>query len=212
MVLAPHTDDETLGAAALIAQAVADDLLAGVVYLTDGVGSHPHADRASRARLGAARRTEGRAALRRLGAKTTPLFLDWPDAGPALAGSPAFEEAKRRLASLCRARRVDAIAVTAAQEPHCDHAAACELARAVACVAIRPLAVFEYVVWGEPPSPRTHDAFFTAPMLPGPRRAALAAHRSQLTPLLGRGFSLPAQQRRMADLDRLYRERVAHVG
>ncbi|WP_312082777.1 PIG-L family deacetylase, partial [Brevundimonas sp.] len=40
LVIAPHADDETLGAGALIRQAAETGRLAGVVVLTDGAGSH----------------------------------------------------------------------------------------------------------------------------------------------------------------------------
>lgn len=203
LVLAPHADDETLGAGALIAEAAADARLAGIAYLTDGTGSHPHRDAASRARLKAVRRTEAAAACRILtGGPCRPIFLDWPDAQPFRAGSAAWRASILRLTSFCRRERVDAIAVTAADEPHCDHSAAAALANAVAAAALRRVAVFEYCVWGRPPG--AAQVFETRPMAPGRRRSALAAHRSQLTPLFGDGFRLPVHQQAMADRDRLY--------
>jgi len=204
LVIAPHADDETLGAGALIAQAAADGRLAGVAYLTDGTASHPHPTSGSRARLKALRRAEAVNACRILAGHNSrpPIFLDWPDAGPLTSGTPEYAASVRRLASLCRRAQVDAIAVTAAAEPHCDHAAAHDLAVAVARAALRPVAVFEYVVWSE--TAPTGPAFLTRPMSPGRRRRALAAHRSQLTPAFGDGFRLPASQRAMAPNDRLY--------
>lgn len=203
LVIAPHADDETLGAGALIAQAAAEGRLEGVAFLTDGAGSHPCPGSASRAGLKAARKAEANVALRRLGARGAGRFLGWPDAHPAVPGSPRFEGTRRKLVGICRQGGVDAIAVTAEHEPHCDHAAASALARAVATTALRPIAVFEYIVWGEPPA-QTRHAFLTKPVRPGIRRSALAAHRSQLTPLFGAGFRLSADQMRMADMDRLY--------
>jgi LmbE family N-acetylglucosaminyl deacetylase len=94
LVLAPHPDDETLGTGALIADAAARDALAGVVFVTDGAGSHPHETVASRSRLVATRRHEAKVALRRLaGARNSvrPIFMDWPDARPRNPGEPAFE-------------------------------------------------------------------------------------------------------------------------
>ncbi|AQR62862.1 GlcNAc-PI de-N-acetylase [Brevundimonas sp. LM2] len=204
LVLAPHADDETLGAGALIAEAAAEGRLAGVAFLTDGTGSHPHPDPASRARLRAMRRAEARAACRLLtrGSGPDPLFLDWPDAGPFGPGSPEWRDTVRTLAALCRRARVDALAVTAVAEPHCDHAAAGRLAREVAQAALRPVAVFDYCVWGEAP-PRVQP-LTTGALTPGRRRAALAAHRSQLTPAFGDGFRLPPHQRVIPMRDRLY--------
>ncbi len=213
LVLSPHPDDETLGAGALIADAGGRGALAGAVYLTDGAGSHPHPDPTSRRRLVATRRLEASLALRRLAGprQALPVFLDWPHAAPFAAGEPAFEAAIRQLGALCRARAVDALAVTAMHEPHCDHAAAARLAYAVADRISRPLAVFEYVVWAERLPGADYRAVVTAPMALGRRRAALMAHRSQLTPLLGDGFRLPEQQLRMAACDVLYTLRSAHA-
>lgn len=204
LVLAPHADDETLGAGALIAEAAAGDRLVGVAYLTDGTGSHSHDGPASRARLKALRRNEATKACRILAGvdRAPPIFLDWPDAGPLRPGEPAYETSVRRLAALCRRKRVDAIAVTASGEPHCDHAAAFDLAVAVTRRALRPIAVFEYVVWSDALPPGR--AFSTRPIAPGRRRAALAAHRSQLTPAFGEGFRLPVRQMTMPARDRLY--------
>ena len=203
LVLAPHADDETLGVGALIAEAALEDRLAGIAYLTDGTGSHPHETSQSRARLKAMRRVEASAACRILTkGPLAPIFLDWPDANPFEAGSSGWRATILRLASFCRRERVDAIAVTASTEPHCDHAAAGHVAQVVAAAALCPVAVFEYCVWGDPPA--NARAFTTRPLAPGRRRSALAAHRSQLTPLFGDGFRLSPEQRAMPARDRLY--------
>ncbi|MCU4180128.1 PIG-L deacetylase family protein [Bosea sp. BH3] len=206
LVLAPHADDETLGCGALIADAASRGALAGIVILTDGVGSHSHDGPASRARLVAARRREAARAVRVLAgpAHPPPLFLDWPDARPFGAGEPGFEQARRRLTALCRQRRVDALAVTARHEPHCDHEAAYRLASAVASSAMRPVTVFEYVVWAPEPPDEGYRALRTPPIPIGLRNAALAAHVSQLTPQFGEGFRLPAAKLRMPASDLLY--------
>ncbi|MET0365364.1 MAG: PIG-L family deacetylase [Sphingobium sp.] len=205
LVLAPHADDETLGAGALIAQTVAAGCLAGVVYLTDGSGSHP----AREGRVGqlvAMRRREATSALRRLsgGKPLSPIFLGWKDAHPETAGGKTFGQSCRRLAALCVRLRVDVLATTAADEPHCDHAAAADLAQAVQSLSRNRIRIAEYVVWGAAPSARSHRALVSAPILPGKRRHALAAHRSQLTASLGVGFRLPKDKRAMATRDLLY--------
>jgi LmbE family N-acetylglucosaminyl deacetylase len=205
LVLAPHPDDETLGVGALIAHTGAAGRLAAIVYLTDGAGSHsPYDGRTGR--LIALREREAGLALRRLtGARSiAPLFLRWKDASPEQAGSPAFEQSRRKLAALCTRLRVDVLATTASQEPHCDHAAAAQLARAVQASAKRRLTIAEYLVWGAPPAGRTHRTVMTKPMQPGGRRSALAAHRSQLTASHGIGFRLPKDKRTMTPHDVLY--------
>lgn len=205
LVLAPHADDETLGAGALITQMAKEGRLAGLVYLTDGSGSHDVAN----GRAGwliTTRKREARHAVARLtGAQSrAPLFLGWRDAFPPRGGDRQFKRSCRSLAALCMRLRVDILATTAPQEPHCDHAAAAALARAVQTAAARPLIVAEYLVWGLPPSCRTHISLVTRPMLAGARRHALAAHRSQLTASHGAGFRLPMDKRAMSPRDILY--------
>lgn len=210
LVLAPHADDETLGCGALIADAASRNALAGVVILTDGVGSHNHDGSASRARLVAARRREAALAVRVLAghAAPPPVFLGWPDAQPFAPGEATFEQARRRLAAMCRQRRVDALAVTAHHEPHCDHEAAFALARIVAATAMRAIAVVEYVVWAAEPPSAGYRALRTPAMPLGLRNRALAAHRSQITPQFGEGFRLPAAKQRMPAFDLLYERTV----
>ncbi len=205
LILAPHPDDETLGAGALIAQAAGAGRLAGVVYLTDGSGSHAVQSR----RLIQTRKREAAVALHRLTGNRigAPIHMGWQDAAPAQPDSAPFDRACRSLATLCRRWRVDAVAVTALHEPHCDHAAAARLAYAVQKRAKRRLVIAEYVVWGDAPDGRTHRAVGTAPMPPGTRRHALHAHRSQLTASHGPGFRLPADRQRMPARDILYLRR-----
>lgn len=213
MIVAPHADDETLGCGALIAAAARQGTLGCVVILTDGSGSHPHADEQSRARLIALRQAEARLAVRRLtgGRDARIVFLDWPDADPFQPGSCGFDASRRHLAALCRRLRIDRMAVTAQHEPHCDHVAACRLARAVAETAMRPVGVLEYVVWApEPPGPG-YRAHRTAPVATGLRNQALAAHRSQTTPLVGEGFRLSAAKMKMSAFDTLYEKVSRHA-
>lgn len=206
LVLAPHADDETLGCGALIATAARSGSLAGVAILTDGAGSHHHADDASRARLITARRAEAALAVRRLAGPSAaaPLFLGWPDARPFAVGSTGFDRSRLRLGGLCRRLAIDAIAVTARHEPHCDHEAAWELARAVSESAVRPVSVLEYIVWADTPPGAGYRALRTAAMPLGVRSRALAAHRSQITPLFGDGFRLSREKLRMPAFDLLY--------
>lgn len=198
LVLAPHADDETLGAGALIAHAAGAGRLAGLVYLTDGTGSHPPGT----PRLAAIRRREAQTALRRLGAGDTPIaWLDWRDAYPHAPGSATFNREARRLAAVMRWRRVDAVAVTDASEAHCDHAAAFALASGAILHAKRHIALFAYHVWS--PLDRQRQYLRTPPMLVGLRRQALCDHRSQLTVRLGDGFRLPRARLMMPSSDLL---------
>ncbi|WP_312082776.1 PIG-L family deacetylase, partial [Brevundimonas sp.] len=147
----------------------------------------------------------GRAVRRLAGAAAlSPVFLDWRDARPAPPGSPVFEATARRLATLCRERRVDAIAVTGPDDPHCDHQAAARVARHAAERARRRVAVFDYAVWGAASS-GARVRITTRALSAGLRAYALSAHQSQLTPKFGRGFRLQTDGRLSAASDTLYR-------
>lgn len=206
LVIAPHPDDETLGAGALIATQAAAGRLAAVVFLTDGAASHTHPDAASRERLTALRRDEARQALFVLcdGEPPEMLFLDWPDAQTAAVEEAVVRRDALRLTDLSEAGDVNAIAVTALHEPHCDHAAAARLARAVAAAAVRPPALFEYLVWAATPPPGARLAIRTEAVPPARRTRALDQHRSQLTDLMGPGFRLDTARRDMPPTDDLY--------
>jgi LmbE family N-acetylglucosaminyl deacetylase len=205
LVIAPHPDDETLGTGALIAHMAKAGKFAGLVYLTDGSGSHPLKD-GKAGSIVATRQREGRQALRRLAGLQlkAPLCLGWKDATPEVPGSVLFGRSYRKLAALCGRLRVDVLATTAPHEPHCDHIAAAGLAHAVRIRSRGRITVAEYCVWGEAPSSLTHKTLVTPSMSPGVRRYALAAHRSQLTASHGPGFRLPKNKRSMAPHDLLY--------
>jgi LmbE family N-acetylglucosaminyl deacetylase len=197
LVLAPHPDDETLGAGALISHTAAAGTLAAVAYLTDGTGSHPEGTRG----LAAARRAEARKAIHRLSGRTIPIeWIGWKDAHPHGEGSAAFDRDVKHLAALMRRQRIDAIAVTDISESHCDHVAAYRLAFAASRSARRSISLFTYHVWSEDllrPARRLR----TRPLAQGVRRLALQAHRSQLSSIYGEGFRLPIDQWRMPSFD-----------
>ncbi|WP_313434723.1 PIG-L family deacetylase [Novosphingobium sp.] len=195
LVLAPHPDDETLGAGALITNCAANDRLGGIVFLTDGTGSHPEGT----PRVAATRRKEARNAIGRLGARAIPtIWMGWRDAHHPPTDSKAFARGADRLAALLRWHRIDAIAVSDESEAHCDHVAAYRLAEAALRRARRPIALFAYHVWGEAPRRARRIA---TPTMPVGRRHALLAHRSQLSPVIGEGFRLPPEKLNMAAQD-----------
>ena len=84
MLVAPHPDDEVLGAGGLVQRLVADGVPLHVVAVTDGEASHPRSWRARRMDLRAVRSAECHEALRRLGC-SSPLItrLGLPDGGVA---------------------------------------------------------------------------------------------------------------------------------
>jgi LmbE family N-acetylglucosaminyl deacetylase len=67
IVVAPHPDDEVLGAGGLIQAALRDRVLVEFVAVTNGEASHPDSEVATTLDLAALREQESRTALRRLG-------------------------------------------------------------------------------------------------------------------------------------------------
>ncbi len=200
LVVAPHPDDETLGAGALIAEAAARRRLGGVVYVTDGTGSHA----LGTPRLASIRRLEARTAVHRLTPRRVAIDrIGWQDAHPPAPGDARFDRDAGRLGALLRRRRIDAIAVTGPGERHCDHVAAFRLAEAAIRRGRRRVALFAYPVWGEP-TVTCRRRLRTGPLAPGVRRRALAAHRSQLSLAYGDGFRLARSKRVMPPADVLF--------
>jgi len=189
-VIAPHPDDDVLGCGALIARAAAH-LPVHVIYLTDGAASHENSRIYPPARLRAVREDEARRALCRLGVKTPPQFLRWPDGTVPAAGDAA---AAPLLAALRLAIPADAdvaVATPWRRDPHCDHRSATSLVDAV--LRERPRALrFEYAVWlgvigDASDEPLPHEGV-TVEVESGPwlsaKRAALCEHYSQLGGLI----------------------------
>lgn len=80
LVVAPHADDEAIGAHALMTRLRRRGVTVQVVVVTDGAASHPSSARWPRRRLVAERRRESRRVLRGIGvAAAAVTFLDLPD-------------------------------------------------------------------------------------------------------------------------------------
>lgn len=81
IVVAAHPDDETLGAAGLLATASARGIPIDLIVVTDGEGSHPDSVTHSPATLALLRRRELVDAARIVGLSGDPVFLGLPDGG-----------------------------------------------------------------------------------------------------------------------------------
>ena len=188
-VLAPHPDDESLGTGGLIAGQAKAGRPIHVALLTDGTGSHPNSARYPAPRLAALREAEATAALAHLGLPPTALHpLRYPDRYAPREGQ-ALDEAAAVLQALLARTGATTLVTAWIADPHADHEAAALIARrAVAGTTIRLLHV---PVWGLtlPPDaeldlpPITGARYDVTPFLPA-KRAAVAAHRSQMTPLI----------------------------
>lgn len=213
LVLAPHPDDESLGCGGLIAECAAQGRSVRIVVLSDGAGSHPRSLSFPGPRLAALREEETRAAAVELGLESDRdlTFLRLPDGALPTDGA-GFDAAVAAILRTTEAASAPAAVLTTwGHDPHRDHAAARAIGGAVARALPSQPKLFAYPVWGwafahpipgfpKPPEPHLSKSprgvrLSTASRLPAKRRA-VAAHRSQTTPLIAddpSGFRLPPE-------------------
>lgn len=171
LVLAPHADDEVIGAAGLIATLRRRAVRVTVAILTDGAASHPGSRLWPRTRLVAARRREARRALGRLGVAAAAVrFLDLPDGGLPQVQRRCDRAVRRTIARV----RADVLVLPACDDAHPDH-------RAVAAAAARAPGGqrrLSYRVW--PPQRRAAARARMVPV-PGGRGAKCSLIRQYRT-------------------------------
>jgi len=186
LVLAPHPDDETLACGGLIVQALAAGAEVRVVFATDGDDNpwpqrlaerHWRIDAVARARWGARRRAEARAALALLGIDPdTAVFLGWPDQGMTtrlLRDGDAMVDALTAL--LAAAPQV--VAVPSAADTHPDHSTLRLLLGAALQRARSRPRVLEYLVHGDARAAGSVLTLTSAQV--AIKRAAALTHASQ---------------------------------
>ena len=118
LIVAPHPDDEIIGAAGLIRRLKTIGAAVSVVIVSDGGASHPGSRRWPRARLVAERRRESRRALLMLGVSARDLrCLALPDGDLPRHVAEAVRHLRRLSA------RADLIVGPAADDAHPDHRA-----------------------------------------------------------------------------------------
>jgi LmbE family N-acetylglucosaminyl deacetylase len=190
VVLSPHPDDESLGAGGLIALARRHGTDVAVVLVTDGSISHPNSRAYPRERLVTTRRAELVEAAAILGVAKDRLFeLGLQDAAVPLEG-PEFEQALETVGAIVMEVGARSIFVTWEHDQHCDHEAAARLARALR-QKHQTLRLWSYPVWGWH-LPASQEVVAPAPAgyrldideVLAQKRAAIAAHVSQMTDLI----------------------------
>jgi LmbE family N-acetylglucosaminyl deacetylase len=191
LVLAPHPDDEAIGAGALIQRVVARGGEVRAIFLTDG-DRNPWPQRflerrwsvtpRDRAAWGGLRRREAVASLASLGVPREHVsFLGFPDqelTTLARAGDPGPLEALR---SAMETFRPTLLVVPSAQDLHSDHRAGGWFAHhAIRGIGDDAPEIVTYVVHGEAAPQRLHVVLELTDEERRRKREAIACHRSQL--------------------------------
>lgn len=195
LVVAPHPDDESLGCGGAIARLVDLGVAVSVAFVSDGAKSHPNSGRYPAPALRALREAEARAALAAIGLDvdgSSVAFFGLPDTAVPGPDSEGFAEAVARAAAFCRDRAPATILLPWRRDPHCDHRASRSIFLAAIATLARPPRPLEYPVWAyesaDPDDlPRWGEVLAwrldVSGVLPR-KRAAIAAHRSQVTALI----------------------------
>ena len=186
LIVAPHPDDDAIGAGGLIQRAVASGARVRVVFATDGESNawpqrYMHRKliirKDDRARWGAMRREEALEALARLGApRDTARFLGFPDqqiAVLARAGCPKVLDALR---AVIDEFHPTLIVSPSSRDLHADH-------RALAWFVHRAAGetpIVTYIVHGDPDAERTAVRLALTPREQLWKRQAIECHKSQL--------------------------------
>ena len=193
MILAPHPDDETLGAGGLIARLRLLDVPVTILAITDGEGAYPDVEGLSDIRV-----EEQMAALARLGVREEDVHrLRLPDRN-LLENEDRIYEAALRLSG-----PETHLVAPWVKDFHPDHEAAGRAAERVASA--KNLALTSYLFWTwHRGSPETlHDVSMVSLLLSEEEREmklrALSAHASQLQhpdgqPILSDELLAPAQR------------------
>ena len=185
IVVAAHPDDESLGAAGVLATAAARGIAVDLIVATDGEGSHTDSPTHSPAVLGLLRRRELIEAIRIVGLTGDPRFLGLPDGGTD-GFRDAITTAVRDALDRASADRVLVLS-TWRGDGHRDHRVVGEVVEAVCAARGVPSRAFPIWAWhwGGPddvPWDRAERLALDAAAQEAKSRA-LDAHASQLRPL-----------------------------
>lgn len=193
LVVAPHPDDEVIGAFGLILALRRAGTRVRVLVVTDGAASHPASAAWPHARLVRQRRRESLWALRRLGVTAMHVrFLALPDGGLADAGACAL---RRIAAEVRRTRRLDLVVGPTGDDDHADHRLVAAALAAAPAPRARRLA---YPVW---PQPQATGRRRRTALVPGGalgKRTAIGLHRTQCGAIVDdpEGFAISREQLR----------------
>ncbi|MES1956114.1 PIG-L deacetylase family protein [Salinisphaera hydrothermalis] len=176
VVIAPHPDDEVIGAFGLIRRLREHGVRVQVIVATDGAASHRHSARFPPKRLAAARRAESRAGMARAGVAAHDVhFLARADGSLGDYDSAACRGLARDMA---RGPAPDLLVLPSPADDHPDHRT---VARAGRLLWPRCRQRLAYLVWPrtDRPTPPTRLWLSLGDRHWHMKRAALACHRTQ---------------------------------
>jgi LmbE family N-acetylglucosaminyl deacetylase len=194
LLLAPHPDDETLGAGVALQQAKAAGASIRVVFATAGeanpwpqrwIERRWHLDASDRQRWGARRSEEARQALRRLGIDpAVASFLGWPDGGIDRLLVSDGDRTIAQLVSILAEFRPTRILLPSIRDQHPDHSALNLITRAALLglnAQLDPL-LLEFLLHADrrARAAQNWSQADTDTALPAIKLAALEAHATQL--------------------------------
>jgi len=192
LIIAPHPDDETIGAYGLIRSLKTQGARVRIIVVADGAASHPDSARWPRPRLVAERRRETRRAMRQIGVPAGDIrFLGLPDGQLAAHRASGFRAVARAVKALGGG---GLLVLPHAFDAHPDHQAVAQLAARASSPGTRRMA---YLVWPDRArvSARpTHGVPLGAARLA--KRAAIRRYRTQMGGITDdpNGFSISRQE------------------
>jgi LmbE family N-acetylglucosaminyl deacetylase len=191
LIIAPHPDDEVIGAGGLIQRVVARGGEIRVVFITAGE-NNPWPQRvmqrkwliteADRLAWGAMRRREAVASLEALGAADhSPIFLGFRDQEIARLARQGDQRLSEALRAIIRDFQPSLLVSTSAQDFHADHRAVAWFAHhAVRGIGDNAPEIVTYVVHGEGAPRRLHLSLVLTERERERKRRAIECHASQL--------------------------------
>lgn len=208
LVIAPHPDDEVLGAGAAILAARAAGAEVRVAFATDGEGNvwvqrllerRLRSTAADRARFGRRRRAEAVASLAVLGVSERETeFLGLPDTGLTDAVRRGDDRVRASVRTLLDRVRPTVVIGASPADLHPDHGALGVVVRGILGTDVAGPCVLEFCVHGS--APRGTERVRFPPRSPRRLRAALARHEAPMT-VHARAFH--ARMGRPLDLERI---------
>lgn len=147
LVLAPHPDDESLGAGGLIRELRNQGVQVYIVFITSGGASHPNSQSYPPSRLAALRKSEAREACKLLGVENDNIvFLERPDGALQEIGEQDKADIISDIQNILEFKNIKTMLIPWRRDPHPDHMATYQIARQAVTENI-DLQIVEYPIW-----------------------------------------------------------------